>query len=332
MVVDASQGVELLLDVGLDRRILSSVDVEIGTDDGRWSRRRVLALPRSPSPAALDRAIAAVPAHQDGIYVVVGRAGSALLDASARDPRVAYGAVDDGVVGFRGKIYRVRPDGAATSRHGRASWARLAALRLFALTGESLSQSAIARRIGLSHVAVSKQLPELSELVERTPNGWRAVDRNACWERFLADYPGPGGLSSYWTTTADIADSLARIESLQLNANHRLPVVSGDLAADFYAPWRRPDHLVVYVVAHPALDELGFAAVPRADATVKVCVPRDPTILPLSHGWTLPELGRQRRYADPLVTAWDLGRTPGGDVETALVELRRRILQDSPWS
>ena len=40
-----------------------------------------------------------------------------------------------------------------------------------------LTQSMIARMLGVSHVSVGKQLPLPGGLVERVPGGWRAVDR-----------------------------------------------------------------------------------------------------------------------------------------------------------
>jgi hypothetical protein len=62
---------------------------------------------------------------------------------------------------------------------------RLAMPRLLALSPiEPFSQSEIARRLGVSHFAVGKELPLLDETLERTPSGWQAVDREACWDRF----------------------------------------------------------------------------------------------------------------------------------------------------
>jgi hypothetical protein len=58
MVVDSAAGVELLLDVGLHRKITGSAEVEISLDGGKWSRRQVLLARHSPSPAELDRALA----------------------------------------------------------------------------------------------------------------------------------------------------------------------------------------------------------------------------------------------------------------------------------
>ncbi|WP_426510031.1 hypothetical protein ACPPVO_04580 [Dactylosporangium sp. McL0621] len=332
--MESGDGVELLLDAGLDRRVTGSAEVEIGTGDGRWSRRQVMLLRHSPSPQEIDRAVAALRPHVDGLLFVVARAGRALHRAAERDHRVAYAAVDDAVVHFRGEAHRAgEPRPAATAHPGRTSWTRPAMLRLFALSPvEPLSQSEIARRLGVSHVAVGKQLPMPGELVARTPAGWQAVDRAGCWDRFMADYPGPRGLTTYWAATGDLPDQLERIERVAHDRGEARPAVSGDLAADLYAPWRRPNRAVAYVVDQPPLEEHGFATVRPADATVELCTPRDPTILAMSRERPAARDGAPRRYTDPLIAAWDLRRSPGGDVEPALEQLRAHALRERLWT
>jgi hypothetical protein len=331
--VESGDGIELLLDVGLDRRVTGSAEVEIGTGDGQWSRRQVLLLRHSPSPKEIDRAVAALRPHVDGLLFVVARAGRALDRAAGRDRRIAYAAVDDAVVCFQGELHRAGEDRPiAPTYAGRTSWARLAMLRLFALGPvEPLSQSEIARRLGVSHVAVGKQLPLPDELVERTLVGWQVVDRAACWYRFMTEYPGPRGLTTYWAATGDPAAQLGRVERVAHERGDAPRAVSGDFAADFYAPWRRPTRAVLYVTSQPPLEQHGFAAVRSVDATVELRTPRDPTILTMSRDWPSTRDRASRRYTDPLIAAWDLRRSPGGDVDSAIDQLRARALREPLW-
>lgn len=334
MMLDSAAGVELLLDVGLDRRITGSTEVEISAGGHRWSRRRVLLSRHSPGPVELDRAIAsAVKSHHDGVYFVVSRAGSTLTEVARHDPRVAYVAIEQGIVSFLGTTYRVDDRGAdGAVPLARVSWTRLAILRLFALRArDPLRQTAIASRIGVSHVTVAKQLPALVGLIERTPAGWRASDRAACWDQFLDGYPGPGGLASYFAATGDLAGQLARVERIVGAQREQQMIISGDFAADFYAPWRRPTRITAYVSALPQLDQHGFASVRAADATVEMRLPRDPTVQAMSTR-ALGGGGEERRYSDPLVAAWDLGHSQGGDVALAVAELRDRVLRETLWS
>ena len=332
-MVESGDGIELLLDVGLDRRVTGSAEVEISTGDGRWSCRQVLLLRHSPSPQEIDRAVATLRPHVDGLLFVVARAGRALDRAAGQDHRIAYAAVDDAVVCFQGELHRVGGDRPVVSpRSGRTSWVRSAMLRLFALgRAEPVSQSEIARRLGASHVAVGKQLPLPEELVERTGFGWRVVDRAGCWDRFMVDYPGPRGLATYWAATGDLATQLDRVERVAHQRGDVGPAVSGDFAADFYAPWRRPGRVVAYVVNQPPLEEHGFATVRSVDATVEVRTPLDPTIRIMSREWPASTDGIRRRYADPLIAAWDLRRSPGGDVDSAIEQLRARALRELWW-
>jgi len=335
VVADSAAGVELLLDVGLYRKITASTEVDISLEGKNWSRRQVLLARHSPSPAELDRALAtAAKSGYDGVYFVVGAAGSALSEAAGRDPRVAYAAVDRGMVSFLGTIYRVGDDrSAASARSARVSWTRMAILRVYALRPQGpLTQSAIASRIGVSHVAVGKQIPALDGLIERAPGGWLARDRAACWDRFMAEYPGPLGLVSYFAATGEPAGQLVRAERIVRGRPGESLIVSGDFAADFYAPWRRPARVIGYVSAEPPLERNGFAAVRAADATVELRVPRDPTIRAMSRMAASGTGVGERCYADPLIAAWDLSRSLGGDAESAVAELRDRAMRETLWS
>ena len=334
MVLDSAAGVELLLDVGLDRRITGSTEVEISAGEHRWSRRRVLLSRHSPGPVELDRAVAsAVRSHYDGVYYVVSKAGSTLTETARRDPRVAYAATEQGIVSFLGTTYQVEDHGAdGAVPPARVSWTRMAILRLFALRlQDPLRQTAIASRIGVSHVAVGKQLPALQGLIERTPAGWHAPDRAACWDQFLDGYPGPRGLASYFAAPGDLAGQFARVERILGAQPGQQMIISGDFAADFYAPWRRPTRAIAYVSTQAALDQHGFAVVPAAEATIEIRLPRDTTIQAMS-ARTLGTDGEQRCYTDPLIAAWDLSRSRGGDVATAMAELRDRVMREDLWS
>ena len=69
-----------------------------------------------------------------------------------------------------------------------------------------------------------------------------------------------------------------------------------------------------------------------ADATVELRIPRDPTVQAMSRTWEPSSGGEARRYSDPLIAAWDLGRSPGGDVESAVAQLRDRVMREILWS
>jgi hypothetical protein len=136
-------------------------------------------------------------------------------------------------------------------------------------------------------------------------------------------------MTTYWAATGDLAAQLERVERERGDAR---PAVSGDFAADFYAPWRRPSRVVAYVTTQPPLEEHGFATVRSVDATVELRTPSDPTILVMSRAWSSARDTTLRLYTDPLIAAWDLRRSPGGDVDSAVDQLRVRALREPLWA
>ena len=327
MVIDSASGVELLRDVGFDVRVAGHGDLEIAVDGPRWLRYDVRSLNHSPSPAELDQAQTALRARDAGVLFVVPRAGRALR-ARAADTRVAYAAVVDGVVGLHGEERRAAETATARTGASRVSWVRFAVLRALALDPARVwTQSGLGRRLRVSHVAVGKQFLALAPLLERTPHGWRAIDPQTCADRFLNEYPGARGLATYWTATSDLFAQAQRAE--EVAREHDVAIAfSGDIAADIYAPWRRPTRVLGYVTEMPELESYGFAQVRTADATLELRIPQDPTILPMSRA--VSPAGRV--LADPLVTAWDLSRTRGGDVPDAVARLASRAIEERLWS
>jgi hypothetical protein len=102
--IDPTQGVELLLDVGLRRKIVDANSIEIAAEHGNWSSRQVMPLRHSPTPSEIKRALDKTD-QSNGLFYFVRRAGSALTEAAASDPRIAYTAIEDGTVSFLREIH-----------------------------------------------------------------------------------------------------------------------------------------------------------------------------------------------------------------------------------
>ncbi|MFT4228921.1 MAG: hypothetical protein QM602_01365 [Microbacterium sp.] len=135
--------------------------------------------------------------------------------------------------------------------------------------------------------------------------------------------PARRALATFWTATGDIAGQLARVE--RATAGEVL-ALSGDVAADFYAPWRRPTSIVAYVTGQPPLERHGLVQVRQAEASIELRAAKDPTALALARHRA------GRLYADPVLAAWDLARGTGGDIPPALDELRHRAVEGSAWN
>jgi hypothetical protein len=186
-----------------------------------------------------------------------------------------------------------------------------------------LRQVQLASMTGLTQPRVSQILATLSDagLVTRTSGGWEVIDWDQALQAWLASYPGPGGVTTYWTGLDDIWSSA----TTALTALPHDAVVSGDVAADLLAPWRQPQTATVYARAMDSLVRTGLVQVPSAaDGAVAICVPEDITV------WPSEPLAREFRdqaisLADPIQVLSDLVRAQDDDSEQAAAHLARWI-------
>lgn len=203
-----------------------------------------------------------------------------------------------------------------SSRPGPTPWATFTLVRRL-LASASATQVELAQRTGVTQSRVSPALSRMASeaLVEHTPSGWQPTDFDALLEWWLANYPGPGGVTSYWYSPDDPATQARRsLEVLSAPA-----VVSGDPAAVALAPWRRPSTCTLYVHAGVSLAPARFVLVSSAvEATLTLCAPKDPGIW-LPRTWIAASLP----LADPVQVVYDVVNGTGTDREEAAAHLRR---------
>lgn len=184
-------------------------------------------------------------------------------------------------------------------RRGRPAAATWSVVRHLTTAERPLRQRELAAAAGATQGRVSQILNTLRTegLVERTERGWLSTDprRLAAW--FLEQYPGTGGIESWWFHLDPVA-----VQVDAILATHPEVVVSGDAAADKIAAWRSPTHSVVYSSALIDLRPLGFVpAEGLHDGTVLlIAAPLDTSVLGV-------------RNAHPLQVAHDLRRLGGAD-------------------
>ncbi|MCU1640595.1 MAG: hypothetical protein JWN03_870 [Nocardia sp.] len=188
---------------------------------------------------------------------------------------------------------------------GRPAWSRNAVVRVLALASRPLQQSELATTIGVSQQAVSLALSRLSSTVTRDEHGWVALD--GALESWVRDYSGPGGTISSWygldDPAAQASTALQLLDELGLNA-----VVSGDLAADTYAPWQLPATVHMYLPEIIDFTVVGFSPAEPRDATMTIVVPEDPTVAHVAAEFGAHYSGRHF-LADAAITLWDLLNT-----------------------
>lgn len=194
----------------------------------------------------------------------------------------------------------------------RPAWTRWAVERFLVLAAEPARQPIIASTLGTSQQSVSNAARHLAGLVTDRGDGLVATDRARLLEHWRGDYTGPGGQEFGWYSLDPVTEQVAKAVEVAnfLDIN---PLVSGDIAADRIAPWKLPAHGRIYVDALVDLAGEGFVPAPLEEATLTICIPRDPTL------WRLidPRLGTAERpdmtTADPAIVYWDLAHATAVD-------------------
>lgn len=209
----------------------------------------------------------------------------------------------------------------SAGRRGPTPWGTFTLVRRL-LAGPPATQVALAAGVGVSQPRVSRALAELGAagVVGRTSAGWQPTSWDGLLDWMLAHYPGPGGTVSYWYSLDDPVIQARKAMDLAQDAGVR-GALSGDVAADVLAPWRRPATAVVYAEQGLPLDLAGFVPVASVDdASLTLHVPSDQGVwLPvdwIEHGLPLVE---------PTEILYDLTLRPGPDVEDAIGHLRESL-------
>lgn len=276
-------------------------------------------LRRLANQGAPDRLLIVVPTASPAVLGVAAETGAsviALNEGSATGPTGVLIPPDHPPISIG-----IWPHPPASPRpRGRTPYGSFAIMRRLLMTPVR-TQVELASSAGISQPRVSQVLRALARqgLVRHIPGGSFAVrDWDGLLAVWLASYPGPGGIASYWfgldppTQQAELV--LAQVSSTDLN---RPPVLSGDVAADFMAPWRRPRRAIVYATAGSDLGPIGLTPSTYADATVELIVPADPGVWP-APGATERTLAP---LADWLQVLWDVQRTGGPDADQAVARL-----------
>ncbi|MEK6311470.1 MAG: hypothetical protein V4737_02930 [Curtobacterium sp.] len=321
--MDVLRGFDLLGSLGAGRttiRATSATEARV-EHDGLGHDARVRAVDTAPGPARVARELAALDhsSRHDAVLYVVPHVTSSLRWTALHDRRLIVTGVDDGVVIIHTHELRAPSStrGMSPRPRGRRPWGRFALLRAFVRTAEPRTQARLARETGMTQQAVALALTGLRPLgVGRSGDGWTAVDPAVLWDAFLDEYPGPDGVRRRWAGAAPVVEQAERALTVA-RATSTEALLSGDVAADEQAPFRRPSVGVVY--ARTELDLHARSAVADAGSeTLSVVVPADPTVFASAAAWS----GSAPRSTDPLLTAWEVAHGRGADRTDAVANLR----------
>lgn len=189
---------------------------------------------------------------------------------------------------------------------------------------EETGATALANQARVSQPRASQVLHQLWEqhLVERAEHGLWRPRREALLDRFLAEYPGPGGGEQFLYTL----DSAAEVAVEAASSLGDQVAISADVGPDLLVAWRRPSTLILYArrLVDPA--SLGLVeARGRHDANVIIRMPTDKSVFGVS-GLVADVQGVEVWLADPSQMIWDLLELGGADRAEAAGRLREWLL------
>ncbi|GAA1058558.1 hypothetical protein GCM10017608_35470 [Agromyces luteolus] len=316
--ITPSDALDLITSAGLPVEVTTFDSVTIAERNARLYVRQ-----SPPSPAS----VRADDRHEGLRLYVVPRLTDGLRRLAAEDERIAIAAVRDGVFVLDGREYRAPSDVAdfswpPTTR--RVPWGRYALLRVLARTRSPRTQTQLAAEAGVTQAAVSQSLRQLGDLVARSSDGWHAHDVRAVAEAFLAQYPGPRGITTNWYSLEPV---VAQAGTVAGSVGDAPVLISGDAGADLIAPWRKPTRAIVYGRTGLDLVASGFAESDPERATLEYAVPADPTIWATATAFAS---GATPRTVDPLICAHDVKRIGGPDADDAVEHLLEAVERN--WS
>jgi hypothetical protein len=215
-----------------------------------------------------------------------------------------------------------------TLPRGSGSFAVVRALAGFnGAEDEGPGATALAAQAGVSQPRASQILHQLHqlELVDRSGRGRWEPRREALLDRFLAEYPGPGGSEQYYYSLDSPLEVAVRAG--QVGAQSRPVVASADIGPDLILAWRRPSLVILY--AMHAIDPSGLGLTPaqgRHDANVIMRNPQDRSVFG-TPALVVQVQGHDVPLADPLQQIWDLQDLGGADRIEAAGRLRQWLLE-----
>ncbi|BDZ52385.1 hypothetical protein GCM10025867_46260 (plasmid) [Frondihabitans sucicola] len=325
MTTTLNSGLDLLARLDLPPTITADETVDIHTPTGR-RRARPFVPSTGPTPSRVDLHLEAL-AHdgkRDSLLYLVPQATSSLLSRARADHRVIVASIADRLVILDG-IDHILPgepsnDALKPRARGRLPWGKLAVARALLRTTKPRPQIELAAEAGITQQSTHAALHALADYGVRSSRGWFTTDPAALWDYALTAYPGPQGSRRGWVSVAPLRDQVERVLALDSGARKLL---SGDEAADRLAPWRRGRRAVFYASRDIELSERFAPADDGDEATLEIVVPRDLTIFATASAY--PQGGEP--MTDPLITAWEVLRSPGPDSRDAAQHLKEAVLK-----
>lgn len=211
-----------------------------------------------------------------------------------------------------------------SDQHHRVAWQRLAVERVLAIWEQPMTQHEIAAVVGASQQAVSTAMRANEHITQTSTDGWMGTSE--LLDVWLREYPGPRGTQAHWFDLDAPVEQYRKARDL-LSELTVGSVLSGDLAADRYAPWTLPSSVRLYVDEIIDFTAAGFSPADPADATMTVVIPDDRSIRTVaSHIYGAVNIDGHV-VADPAIIMWDLLHNSTDPTSTEAAHIVRTAIE-----
>jgi len=219
-------------------------------------------------------------------------------------------------------------------RRGRPGYGLYTVFRSLLAPPPFHKQAQLAAAVRISQPRVSQILQQLEQagVVTRTADGWGVTDPRTAIDWWTENYPGPGGLKTYWFGLDPVVRQARTVYDFLASVGGN-PAVSGDVAADMVAPWRVPRRALVYAERGSDLSEIGLTPTDQASATLVLVLPDDNAVWPQ----VAPDAAEASAQVDTMARAsslqvlYDLKRGDGPDADDAVRTWRQWMLKGNMW-
>ncbi|QIN29138.1 hypothetical protein EW640_07535 [Brevibacterium luteolum] len=160
-------------------------------------------------------------------------------------------------------------------RRGPLPWVRWAVMRSLLATSEPVSQRELSGVLGVTQQAVSLALTQID--CDRGESGYSVRDRSTLLAKWMEEYRDDGAHEFGWRSPQAVATQVDEAYGEAIRQSVR-PLISGEIAAEARAPYAVSQVGLIYVSAPIDLSGLRFVPVPLEAATLRIRIPRDPTV------------------------------------------------------
>lgn len=238
--------------------------------------------------------------------------------ASYIDLQSGYGCIG-------GESYGRMPQASRPQSRRRRVWTDEGLLRLILLSQAPQGQKELAGILQTHQPAISRSFKRLREAIG-IDNFYREEDRNKILAYLIEQTDTSTPIATFWKKKSPLIEQVQSAYTF-LERNGVNVAVGELIAADRYFPWKNPQMGVLYSSATQDLEDIGFVETTEDKATLRLVMPKDPTLLKTATWWSNRSNFEGMVYTDPVQTYLDLQKSEESDTRESAERLRQLLIQ-----